>query len=35
VAKAFLTPEGKRLAAVRTQRMTEFVTAFGAEIEGE
>jgi uncharacterized protein len=34
-AKAFLTPEGKRLAAVRTQRMTEFVTAFGAEIEGE
>jgi uncharacterized protein len=33
-ARAFLTPEGKRLAAVRTQRMTDFVTMFRAEIEG-
>jgi uncharacterized protein len=34
-AKAFLTREGKRLAAVRTQRMTDFVAAFRGEIEGE
>jgi uncharacterized protein len=34
-AKAFLTDEGKRLAAVRTQRMTDFVAAFRGEIEGE
>jgi uncharacterized protein len=34
-AKAFLTPEGKRLAATRAQRMTDFVTMFRAEIEGE
>jgi uncharacterized protein len=34
-AGAFLTQEGKRLAAVRTQRMTDFVAAFRGEIEGE
>lgn len=33
-ARAFLTPEGQRLAAVRTQRMTDFVSMFRAEIEG-
>jgi uncharacterized protein len=33
-AGAFLTPEGKRLAAVRAQRMTDFVAMFRAEIEG-
>jgi len=34
-ARAFLTPEGKRLAAVRAQRMTDFISMFRAEIEGE
>jgi uncharacterized protein len=34
-ANAFLTQEGQRLAAVRTQRMTDFVIMFRAEIEGE
>jgi uncharacterized protein len=34
-AKGFLTAEGQRLAAARTERMAEFVTAFRAEIEGE
>ena len=34
-AKTFLTQEGKRLAAARTQRMADFVTALRAEIEGE
>jgi uncharacterized protein len=33
-AKAFVTREGRRLAAVRTQRMTDFVAAFRTEIEG-
>ena len=34
-ARSFLTQEGRRLAAVRTQRMTDFIAAFRAEIEGE
>jgi uncharacterized protein len=34
-ARAFLTREGRRLAAVRTQRMIDFVAAFRTEIEGE
>jgi uncharacterized protein len=33
-AKAFLTQEGQRLAAVRARRMAEFITAFRGEIEG-
>jgi uncharacterized protein len=33
-ARTFLTSEGQRLAAARTQRMADFVTAFRAEIEG-
>jgi uncharacterized protein len=35
VTEGFLTAEGQRLAAARTARMADFVTAFRAEIEGE
>jgi uncharacterized protein len=35
VADGFLTGEGQRLAAARTRLMTEFVTAFRAEIDGD
>jgi uncharacterized protein len=35
VADGFLTPEGQRMAAARTELMTEFVAAFRAEVEGE
>jgi uncharacterized protein len=34
VAEGFLTAEGRRMAAARSQRMTDFVTAFRSEIEG-
>ncbi len=35
VSEGFLTPEGQRMAAARTQRMAEFVAAFRGEIEGQ
>jgi uncharacterized protein len=35
VADGFLTAEGQRMAAARTQVMTAFVATFRAEIEGE
>jgi uncharacterized protein len=35
VSAGFLTKEGRRMAAARTQRMAEFVTAFRNEIEGK
>ena len=35
VADGFLTGEGQRLAAARTRRMRDFVTALREEIEGK
>jgi uncharacterized protein len=35
ISDGFFTVEGKRMAAARTRRMAEFVTAFRAEIAGE
>jgi len=35
VADGFLTPEGRRLASARAERMRDFVAAFFAEVEGE
>lgn len=35
VAVGFLTEEGRRMAAVRTNRMADFVASLRAEIEGE
>jgi uncharacterized protein len=35
VSDGFFTAEGQRMAAARTERMTKFVAAFLAEVEGE